>query len=262
MYKDDDQPDHRFFKDLQVEFLIHELKDPTSVIEAGARGLLERRDKFGDLTPRQEKTLKRILRAANKSRDMLYSLLEVGGAEAGREACNYFRLNNLVFDCLVESLEALDEDLFEQVNGFDSREDALPFLDSRGIKIDYSPETKDLFICQDEEKFRRIIGNLVKNAFHFRKNLIIIKTSVQNGSVLVAVSDDGPGVPPDKLEDIFRQYVQGAEKAASSRKGHGLGLAGARIIARSLGGDVAVDNRPQGGASFIFSAPLIIDKKE
>ena len=64
-----------FFKDIEIEFLIHELKDPISIIETGARTLLEKQSRFGQLVPRQEKTLHRIVRNAQKAREMLYGLL-------------------------------------------------------------------------------------------------------------------------------------------------------------------------------------------
>ena len=56
-----------FFKDIEIEFLVHELKDPIAVIETGLRTLLERQDKFGKLNSRQENTLRRALRTASQS---------------------------------------------------------------------------------------------------------------------------------------------------------------------------------------------------
>ncbi|MGA8020769.1 MAG: hypothetical protein WCA42_18020, partial [Desulfobacterales bacterium] len=61
----------RFFREVEIEFLIHELKDPFAIIETGVRTLLEKKDKFGPLTPRQEKILKRTLRSSNRARTML-----------------------------------------------------------------------------------------------------------------------------------------------------------------------------------------------
>ena len=72
-----------FFRDVEIEFLIHELKDPLSIIETGLRTLLERQDKYGSLAPRQEKTLQRTLRNSRKARQMLNNLLEIGRSESG-----------------------------------------------------------------------------------------------------------------------------------------------------------------------------------
>ena len=73
----------RFFREIEIEFLIHELKDPLAIIETGLRSLLERQDKIGPLTPRQEKTLQRTLRSSQKARQMLNGLLEIGRSEEG-----------------------------------------------------------------------------------------------------------------------------------------------------------------------------------
>ena len=67
-----------FFREVQIEFLIHELKDPISIIQTGIKTLLDKRDKFGPLTPRQEKTLQRVLRNTKKTWEMLNNLLEIG----------------------------------------------------------------------------------------------------------------------------------------------------------------------------------------
>jgi hypothetical protein len=69
--------ENEFFREIEIEFLIHELKDPISVIETGVRMLLERRERHGPLSLRQEKTLKRVLRNAQKARNMMYGLLEI-----------------------------------------------------------------------------------------------------------------------------------------------------------------------------------------
>ena len=53
-----DAPD-QFFRELEIQFLIHELKDPIAIIETGLRTLLEKREKFGPLSPKHENTLKR-----------------------------------------------------------------------------------------------------------------------------------------------------------------------------------------------------------
>jgi signal transduction histidine kinase len=73
----------QFFREIEIEFLVHELKDPIAIIETGLRTLLERQDKFGTLSPRQENTLKRTLRNSKKARELLHNLLEIGRSESG-----------------------------------------------------------------------------------------------------------------------------------------------------------------------------------
>ena len=109
---------------------------------------------------------------------------------------------------------------------------------------------------QDQVKYRQIIGNLVKNALHFRRERIDIKMEINNGFLLVAVKDDGPGVEPEHCESIFKQYIQAINCTITQRQGHGLGLAGARIMARCLGGDIDLTCSKTEGTKFELKLPI------
>ena len=80
----------RFFQEVSIEFLIHELKDPIAIIETGLRTVLEKQDQYGPLSTKQANTLMRSLRNARKARGMLHDLLEIGRSEAGCLACSRF----------------------------------------------------------------------------------------------------------------------------------------------------------------------------
>jgi hypothetical protein len=67
----------RFFE-ISIEFLIHELKDPISIIETGLRTVLEKQDQYGPLSTKQANTLMRSLQHARKARGLLHDLLEIG----------------------------------------------------------------------------------------------------------------------------------------------------------------------------------------
>ena len=84
------ETDARFLREVNIEFLVHELKDPLAVVEAGLRCLLERQDRYGALTERQANTLQRSLRSTRKAWGILNDLLEVGRAEAACRCCSRF----------------------------------------------------------------------------------------------------------------------------------------------------------------------------
>ena len=77
--------------------------------------------------------------------------------------------------------------------------------------------------------------------------------------LLVEIADDGPGIDPDYHEMIFRRYAQVKECSIAPRNGHGLGLAGARILARCLGGDIELKSKKGKGATFRLRLPLNIE---
>jgi two-component system OmpR family sensor kinase len=75
-------------------------------------------------------------------------------------------------------------------------------------------------------------------------------------NLIMAVADDGQGVEPEHQDLIFKRYAQVKECSIVPRKGHGLGLAGALILARCLRGDITLDSRPGQGATFRLVLPV------
>jgi len=248
-------PQH-FFREIEVEFLIHELKDPVSIIETGVRTLLEKRDKFGTLSSRQEKTLKRILRNSNKARAMLNSLLEIGRSEAGSFSCCRFQPEKTAYVILMDALGTIAGNISEQFRTCHEEREAIELLSSHGIFLDIAPQVADIEMYQDETKFRQIVGNLIKNALHYRKDRIEIKVDIKKDLLIVDVIDDGPGIDPEDHQLIFQRYKQVKESLASQRGGHGLGLAGALIMARYLGGDIELKSKKGKGATFRLILPV------
>ncbi len=246
-----------FYSDIEIEFLIHELKDPIAIIETGARTLLKRREKTGPLTARQEKTLLRTLRSAKKARQMLYGLMEVGRAGAGCFIVNRFSPARALWRALLDALETMPGPHSEAMVDFKEIHESVAFLAECGIRFDIDPGVADAEIDQDEVKFRQIAGNLIKNALHHRKERIHIVMNQEGGRLLVDISDDGPGVKPEDRDLVFRRYAQAKDNSGCRRKGHGLGLAGARILARSLGGDVEIIDKGQTGAAFRVTLPSV-----
>ena len=247
-----------FFQNLDIEFLIHELKDPIAVIETGARTLLEKQEKFGSLSTKQEKTMNRILRNTRKARDMLYSLLEVGRSEAGSIACNPFEPVETTLDVLAYCLEIRTPSIADQIRQKQKMDDVIECLKSYGISVSVAPDVIPMKLHQDEIKFRQIVGNLIKNALHFQRERVGIKIYINNDSLLVAIIDDGPGVEPEQGESIFERYSQAKDCTIKPRQGHGLGLAGARIMARCLGGDIELTCNKTEGTIFTLSLPVVL----
>lgn len=247
--------DEKFFRDIEIEFLIHELKDPVSIIETGVRMLLERREAYGPLSDKQEKTLKRVLRNTQKARTMMYGLLEVGRSEAGCLVCSRFPLIPTVQDVLLESVESICPAVFEKIGTIDNREDILVLLSREKIHLHLNPEVSDIEPSLDEVKFRQIAGNLIKNALHHRKERVDVRVAFHHRKIWIEVSDDGPGIGAEHHEMIFRRYTQIKASDALTRTGHGLGLAGALILAQSMGGTIEIISQKGKGAIFRLSLP-------
>lgn len=102
--------------------------------------------------------------------------------------------------------------------------------------------------------FARLLGNVVGNAFRYAKTVDIVATHAR-GSLLIIVDDDGPGIPADKREDVFKPFVRLDDARNQDASGTGLGLSIARDIARSHGGDITLDDSPAGGLRAVIRIP-------
>jgi signal transduction histidine kinase len=108
---------------------------------------------------------------------------------------------------------------------------------------------------QDPVKFDFIVGNLIRNALHFRRQSVEVMLHPDGDNLVVTVKDDGPGIGPEHHTLVFERYKQAHADDGLERKGHGLGLAGALILARRLGGDISLDSVPGHGATFRLLIP-------
>ena len=103
--------------------------------------------------------------------------------------------------------------------------------------------------------FARLVGNLIGNAMRYAKTVNVAAVSGR-GSLLLTIDDDGPGIPPEKREEVFKPFVRLDEARNQDEGGTGLGLAIARDIARSHGGEVTLDDSPLGGLRARVRVPV------
>ncbi|MCA3717665.1 MAG: HAMP domain-containing protein, partial [Brevundimonas sp.] len=95
--------------------------------------------------------------------------------------------------------------------------------------------------------FKRALANLVGNAASHGEHVRLSARALPSGGVEIAVEDDGPGIPQEMHEEAFRPFSRLDESRNQNRKGVGLGLAIARDVARSHGGDITLDRSDLGG---------------
>lgn len=100
-----------------------------------------------------------------------------------------------------------------------------------------------------------VVQNLLENARRYAPGSpVTIGAHKEGGRVLIRVEDQGPGVPVDQRDTIFRRGVRGTETAASAQ-GFGLGLYIAARLMDEQEGDLWVEDRPGGGAAFVLALP-------
>ena len=109
----------------------------------------------------------------------------------------------------------------------------------------------DPVVQTDGDRVLQIVSNLLENAFSWTPDggSISLMLSQANGSVSVAVTDSGPGIPPDDRDRVFRPFV------SDNGGGTGLGLAISRELAEALGGDLTLYSIMGRGSRFELSLP-------
>jgi signal transduction histidine kinase len=107
----------------------------------------------------------------------------------------------------------------------------------------------------DPAAVSRVIGNLVDNAVRHAKSRVDIAVGTRDGSAILTVSDDGPGIAPAERARVFGRFVRLDADRARSGGGTGLGLAIVAEVVAVHGGTVTIDDRPGGGTKIIVALP-------
>jgi signal transduction histidine kinase len=128
----------------------------------------------------------------------------------------------------------------------------------RSVSLDLPPEP--MFATVDARRLRQVLDNLLSNALKYSPpdRPVVLQLRRANGDAVVAVHDEGPGIPDDALPHLFEGLyrVPGVEVFAGSRTGLGLGLFVSQAIVSHHGGRIDVRSRPGEGSTFSVHLPL------
>ncbi len=233
-------------KNIQTAHLVHDLKNPVNIIETGARSLLENSERYGELTPRQEKVVRRMLRNALKLRQLANSMLEVDMASKGILKPTLSTLETILRSALVEVCDIVDPGVSDALEDSSSLDEFRNILEQNHIYLDVEDIELKETILVDETKLCLILTNLLSNAFKYRQKNVYLKCKADREYLTLSVRDDGPGIPPCYHQQIFDQYFQYCKADEFPVRGHGLGLAGAQALAEALGGSLTIEKTEEG----------------
>ena len=128
-------------------------------------------------------------------------------------------------------------------------------LKAQNYEIEYEPQNNIRHILGREQALKRMFSNIVSNACRYGKH---IKVDLQenNNRLEITVDDDGPGIPSDKREDVFKAFYRLEESRNKETGGVGLGLAITKDVVRSHGGVIRLLDSPLGGLRVEVKLPL------
>ncbi|MDQ4059287.1 MAG: hybrid sensor histidine kinase/response regulator [Actinomycetota bacterium] len=211
-----------------LSIVAHELRGPITVVVGLIDTLTQR---SGERTEAEvDDCLVRVRRQADRLYRLIGDLLDLSQIEAGK-----FRIAPRP----VHLAEAVKRAL-----------DYAPPPPPKAVEVSV-PE--DAWVVADPGRLDQVFVNLLTNAYRYGGPSIRIEGSKNADGVLTAVSDDGEGVPPEAVPNLFEHFVRGAN--ATHAYGSGLGLAITRRVVEALGGRIWHDADRAKGACFVFLLP-------
>jgi two-component system OmpR family sensor kinase len=171
------------------------------------------------------------------------------------------RLDRLVRDLLdlarlrarAFTLDLATVDLREVASG--TLDGFRPELEDSGLTVAIDVPAEPVLVDGDADRLAQVVANLVDNAGRHADTRLRVEVRAGGDRALLAVEDDGPGIPAAERPLVFERLHGGTRPAARAGTGTGLGLAIVRELARAMGGDVIAEAAPSGGARLVVMLP-------
>jgi len=201
----------------------HELRTPLMSIKCYAEGI-----NFGIMEPKQASET--ILQETDKLSQLVTDILYLS------------KLDNITSSHIMEevNLTALVQDCV-------ARQEAVAA--KKGVHFKPELEKVPPYRCS-AELISRVVDNLISNAVRYAASQVVIACAVKAGQIELTVTDDGEGIEPDILPQVFERFCKG--KGGN----HGIGLAIVKSAVAQHGGTVKAENMEKGGAKFTVQLPM------
>ena len=214
----------------------HELRTPLNAI--GGFVQLLKSGARGEVPERMRSDLDRIERNQRHMSSLISDVLHIARLEAGR----------VEFDVGPVPVSRLLLDFHDYVPQDEK---------ARGRIIAVHKPPADLVVHADEDKTRQILLNLVTNAIKHTPadasiDVGVDELATHGNQVCLAVRDNGPGIPPDRLQRVFEPFFQAGSTLSRPVDGLGLGLTIARELARGMSGELLVESEMGVGTTFFL----------
>ena len=130
---------------------------------------------------------------------------------------------------------------------------------ARRIQLDWLPQEEEALVWGDTNQLRRSLGNLLSNAIKYgpSDSRVSIHLSRQPHTWRIAIRDQGEGIAPEELPQLFAPFARQKRHEAGSTSGVGLGLAYTQTVIHQHQGRIWADNLDSGGAVFYVELPAL-----
>ncbi len=217
----------------------HELRTPLTLILGPLQAAMDGR------YWKNETQIKKVLERARRNGEHLLRLIEqildLSRLESGKVILNE---QPILLEPLVKKIHSTFE----------------PLANTKGVKwqMDYQLSSSQMLML-DEDKFEKIVYNLLSNAFKFSPPGGLVTFTIQNsgnGNIAFKITDNGKGIPTEDLPKIFDRFFQSSKMDENHTGGSGIGLAFAKELAHLLNGDLHAASEYGEGATFTLILPI------
>ncbi|MGQ9684604.1 MAG: sensor histidine kinase [Anaerolineae bacterium] len=210
----------------------HDLRNPLAAIQGQAQ-LLMRAAQSGALAERYQRSAQAILSSAQRMNTMIQDLVDAARSEAQQLQLHRqpVAMRQYLLDLLARPERAMD---------------------TRRIQVQVPEDLSPVWA--DPERLERILTNLLSNALKYSapNTPVTVTGRQEDASVIVSVSDRGPGIRPEDMPRLFERYF----RAQPEGDGLGLGLYVTRMLVEAHGGRIWAESREGEGSTFSFSLPV------
>ncbi|MDZ4224865.1 MAG: HAMP domain-containing sensor histidine kinase, partial [bacterium] len=219
-----------------IHIVSHEIKSPIATAELALANIED--EILGPLTQKQKRGIEIVRKNLDRLNRIAGNLLDIGRLESGKT-----EMHPAPFD-----MERLIAETVKNMG---------PQIEENNLKITADIAHPLPKVFADANMIAQVLTNLIGNALRFAKSRIIVRAKPEGTKgVRVGVEDDGPGIPKDRLGDLFQRFVQINRPVGGSHyKGTGLGLAIAKEIIRLNKGAIRAESEEGKGTLFYFTLP-------
>lgn len=216
-----------------THMIIHDMRNELTPIVA----VLDLVTQTAKLDEKEKRFMQSALTASNNLTNMIQSLLEVSKLEKGELPLNRQRL-----DARSVTKEA--------AQSFSAQ------AEKKGVELSTNCDD-GVQVDADQDLLRRILYNLIHNAFKFtpKGGKVTLSASKGDEGVTFCVQDTGPGVPKAYHEKVFEKFASAELRQQGERRGTGLGLTFCKLAVEAHGGKIWLESEEGRGAKFFFTIP-------
>jgi signal transduction histidine kinase len=214
----------------------HELRTPLNAIINFTRYVAK--GSLGAVNEQQIETLNEVVDSARHLLNLINDVLDMSKIEAG--SLKLFVEDNIELQPIVDSVASTGKSL----------------LAEKPVTIQVEMADNLPKIRGDRQRIMQILLNIMSNACKFTEDgSIQVRTSLQNGDVVFAITDTGPGISTEDMASVFEAFKQ-THSGLRQGGGTGLGMPISKNLAEAHGGRLWVESQPDKGATFFVALPV------